>query len=92
MQANIASDEMKEQLAKWLQSPAATSKSAGEDLAWLNAMKDLSAVSIDPEKKAQSQIETKQSIETQSSSKPKSASGRGVGGLLALFGCTTKRK
>lgn len=92
MQANKASDETKEQLAKWLQSPAATSKGAKDDLAWLNSSKDLSAVSIDPEKRPQPQIERKQSSESKSSSKPKSPSQGSGGGLLALFGCASKRK
>lgn len=95
MQANRASDEMREKLAQWLQSPAAASKSATEDLAWLNNQKDLSAVSIDPEKKSQSQVEVKHSIKSSSSFAPKAATtgeGGGGGGLLALFRCAGKRK
>jgi len=96
MQANKASNEMKEQLMKWLQSPAATSKGAKDDLEWLNATKDLSAVSIDPEKRSEPPpvMEPKHSHESKRSSQPKSAvGGAGAGGgLLALFGCASKRK
>lgn len=95
MQANRASDETKERLTQWLQSPAATSKGATEDLAWLNNQKDLSAVSIDPEKKPQPRVEVKHSIESSTSPTRKAATaggGGGGGGLLALFGCASKRK
>ena len=88
MQANKASDETKEQLTKWLQSPAAgaaaISKGAWEDLAWLQDKNDLSSVSIDPEKRP----ERSQTSDTSS----KKSSGGGGGGLLALFGCASKRK
>lgn len=92
MQANEASDETKEQLLIWLQSPAATSKGAREDLAWLNNSKDWSAVSIDPEKRPQPQAERKSSRENRSTPKPKAANVGDGGGLLALFGCASKRK
>lgn len=94
MQANRASDETKQKLAQWLQGPAATSRSAREDLAWLDNQKDLSAVSIDPEKKLQPRVVVKQSLESNTSSTPKAATrgGGSGGGLLALFGCASKRK
>jgi len=92
MQANRASDETKDRLAKWLQSPATTSKSAKDDLAWLSNQEDLSAVSIDPEKKAQLPGEPKQKIESEPSLKPQASPGGGGSSLLALFGCASKRK
>jgi len=96
MQANKASNETKEQLMKWLQSPAATSKSAKDDLAWLSDTKDLSAVSIDPEKRSEPPpvTEPKESHESKRSLKPKPSIGGGGsgGGLLSLFGCASKRK
>lgn len=90
MQANKASDETKEQLAKWLKNSSANSgdisKGATADLAWLQNSKDLSAVSIDPEKQPQ------KPQTNGSGTGDSSAAAGGGGGFLALFGCASKRK
>lgn len=92
MQANKASDDTKKQLEEWLQNPdvksGAVSKSAKADLNWLEGAKDLSSVSMDPEK------QVKSLPDRPPSSKPTStkAGGPAGGGFLALFGCASKRK
>lgn len=91
MQANKASSEVKRELEKWLQSPklesGKISKSAMDDLHWLQNSKDLCSVSIDPEKQP---LRVKSS---ESLSKSSTVGGGGSGGgFLAFFGCASKRK
>lgn len=89
MQANKASREMTEELARWLQTPAAgqvaMSRGAIEDLASLRQAKDLSIVSIDPEKR----VEPSSSVLTPES---KHSARNRTGGFLALFSCAGKRR
>lgn len=103
MQANRATPEAKEKLEKWLQSPSlmtgGISKDAMEDLHWLHSSKDLSSVSIDPEKKPETIQKTERLSKDSSgdSNTGKKGAGEGGGGggkngLLALFGCASKRK
>lgn len=87
MHANQASNQLKEELRKWLQNPdnGPVSKGAQEDLYQLTNATDLSAVSIDPDRKLP-QVQTSSSTSTKAEQ-----SGRS-GGLFALFGCASKRK
>lgn len=91
MQANKASEDMREQLASWLQNPngagQAISNGAKADLEWLKTSKDLSAVSTDPEKPPK---KSASATSTAISSEPPASSGGG--GIWALFGCASKRK
>ncbi|KAK5099248.1 hypothetical protein LTS08_005828 [Lithohypha guttulata] len=94
MQANKASDELKEQLAKWLQAPdpeGSTSKTAQADLVWLKDSKDLSAVSLDPEKKLP-EISSFSKVSTKEENKIDKENGRNGASFLAMFSCTSKRK
>ena len=87
MHANQASNQLKEELRRWLQNPGGgpVTKAAQEDLSRLTNANDLSAVSIDPEKKLP-QVQTSSTVSTKAGQSGKSS------GLLALFGCASKRK
>lgn len=94
MQANKANDELKEQLAKWLQVPGPegnASKTAQADLVWLKDSKDLSAVSLDPEKKLP-EISSFSKVSTKEENKIDKEHGRNGASFLAMFSCTSKRK
>lgn len=103
MQANKATPEARKDLEKWLQSPGLESgklsKTAMDDLHWLQNSPDLSSVSIDPEKKS-ARTRTSESFSKDSAVERPAAGGgdRGGGGggggvgFLALFGCASKRK
>lgn len=98
MQANKATPEVKRELEIWLQNPklgsGKISQSAIDDLDWLSNSKDLSSVSIDPEKRPlrarSSESFSKGSAAAASGNG--GGSGGGGGGFLAFFGCASKRK
>lgn len=91
MHANQASSELKEELRKWLQKSVdgQVTRTAEEDLKQIISAKDLSAVSIDPEKKLP-QVKTSSAASTKA--EPNDDGGGRGGGFLALFGCASKRK
>lgn len=99
MQANKATPEAKRDLEKWLQSPGfesgKPSKTAMDDLHWLQNSPDLSSVSIDPEKKS-ARTRTSESFSKDTSMEALAAEGSrgggGGGGFFALFGCASKKK
>jgi hypothetical protein len=89
MQANKVSPETKRELEKWLQSPrlesGKVSQTAMDDLHWLQNSKDLSSVSIDPEKHSH-RAKTSDSFSKGSTVEGAVAGGGGGGG------CASKRK
>lgn len=93
MQANKASEDMRERLATWLQNPngatTAISTGAKADLEWLRSSDDLSAVSIDPEKPLQKPIS---GLHAQSDSGGSAVKGTVGVGIWSLFGCASRRK
>lgn len=98
MQANKATPEAKRELEKWLQSPGLesgkVSKTAMDDLHWLQNSKDLSSVSIDPEKQPH-RVKTSESFSKSSTvggAATTPVASEGGGGFLAMFGCASKRK
>lgn len=85
---------------KWLQNPAtgssAISSGAREDINWLQNSKDLSSVSIDPDKvpSPKKDLDEKR-FSSSVTSGPSGSGGNGGGGIgafAALFGCASKRK
>lgn len=97
MQANKATPEVKRELEIWLQSPklgsGKISQAVLDELDWLRTSKDLSSVSIDPEKRPL-RARSSESF-SKGSTAPKNGNGNsngGGGGFLAFFGCASKRK
>lgn len=88
MQANKASNAMKEELTQWLQdstSSGSISQGAKDDLSWLQSSKDLSSVSIDPEKRS-----SETHLVTENARM--GAYAAIGGGILAWLGCASRRK
>lgn len=100
MQANKATPEIKKELEIWLQNPrlgsGKISQAAMDDLDLLQNSKDLSSVSIDPEKHPlrarSSESFSKGSTLGKGGNNSAAGGGGGGGGLLAFFGCASKRK
>lgn len=101
MQANKATPQAKRELEKWLQNPGLESgkisKTAMDDLQWLQNSTDLSSVSTDPEKQP-SRVKTSESFSKSSTvggvtaAPASTGTAGGGGGFFALFGCASKRK